>query len=109
MTRNFQHDEYDILARLCWSKNVRTEAGAPQQILLGASDPHYYLLLEVSTRLEYSTGAYGPDHEYFFMNRGSDNPVIIKVNSDTLLKRVLGRPKFGEIEVVKGKKGTQSA
>ena len=29
LSRNFQHDEYSILTRLCWSKNVRTEADAP--------------------------------------------------------------------------------
>ena len=29
LTRNFQHNDYRILTRLCWSKNVRIKADAP--------------------------------------------------------------------------------
>ena len=27
---NFQHKDYSVLTRLCWSKNIRTEQDTPQ-------------------------------------------------------------------------------
>jgi hypothetical protein len=36
---------FGLLYQLCWSKNVREEQDTPNQILLGAMDPHYCILL----------------------------------------------------------------
>ena len=66
LSSNFQHEEYSLLARLSWSKNVRTEQDAPRQILLGATDPHYCVLLGLSTWLEYSIGIHGAGKSFVF-------------------------------------------
>ena len=83
LTRNFQHSEYSCLARLCWSKNVRTEKDAPQQILLGASNCKYCVLLGLATWLELNIAHLGLDNPFIFNYRGAQNPVIIKENADT--------------------------
>lgn len=87
LTRSFQHDQYSVLARLCWSKNVRKEVDAPQQILLGASDPHYCVLLGLATWIEFSIQTYGRSNEFVFNYCGSNNPILIEENADTILKK----------------------
>ena len=108
LTRNFQHSEYSCLARLCWSKNVRTEKDAPQQILLGASNPHYCVLLGLSTWIELSIGISGRGNQFIFNYRGSNDPITIKDNADAILKKVLKRPEFELVEIIQGSKGTHS-
>ena len=108
LTRNFQHDEYSIITRLCWSKNVRTEADAPEQVLMGASHPNYCVLLGLATWLEFSVRAYGSGQKFVFNYRTLDCPIRIKENADKILKTVLSRPEFTNIELVTGKKGTHS-
>ena len=63
---NFHHDEYSILARLCWSKNIHTEADVQDQVLLGASYPHYCVLFWLATWIEYLVRAYGAKNKFVF-------------------------------------------
>ena len=55
---------FTLLARLCWSKNIYEERLTPNQILLGANDPKYCVLLALSIHLETwigrSTGCLSP-------------------------------------------------
>jgi hypothetical protein len=48
---------FALLCQLCWSKNVREERDAPDQILLGAMDPHYCILLAFAIFLELWIGS----------------------------------------------------
>ena len=89
-------------------KNVRTEKDAPQQILLGASNPHYCVLLGLSTWIELSIGISGRGTEFIFNYRGSTDPITIKENADTILKKVLKRPEFQLVKIIQGSKGTHS-
>ena len=75
LTTHFQHGEYSALARLYWSKNVRKEADAPQQILLGTSDPHYCVLLGLATWIAFFIQTHGRNNEFVFNYHGSDNPI----------------------------------
>jgi hypothetical protein len=49
------HHDYDFALKLMvkWSKNVMDERGCPPQILLGACDPDFCVLLHLSLYLEY--------------------------------------------------------
>ena len=108
LTCNFQNDECSILTRLCWSKNVRTEADAPEQILMGAQHPNYCVLLCLATWLDFSVRAYGSGQKFVFNYRSLHWFITIKENADKILKNVLSRPEFTNIELVTGKKGTHS-
>eukprot|EP00957_Ditylum_brightwellii_P078801 5992378-Ditylum_brightwellii.AAC.1 len=41
-----------LLVQICWSKNIKDEQDAPDQITLGAMDAHYCVLLALSDYLE---------------------------------------------------------
>jgi hypothetical protein len=43
---------FALLAKMCWSKNVREERDAPDQIVLGAMDFRYCILLALGVYLE---------------------------------------------------------
>ena len=104
LSSNFQHEEYSLLARLSWSKNVRTEQDALRKILLGAADPHYCVLLGLSTWLEYSIGVHGAGKSFVFAYKGLDEPETIKRNADSQLKGVLASGEFETVELVIGNK-----
>ena len=48
------HPDYDfaLLGQMCWSKNVNEERDAPDQIMFGANDPKYCVLLALAVHLE---------------------------------------------------------
>ena len=43
---------FALLCKMCWSKNVLEERDAPDQILLGAMDPDFCILLVLAIYLE---------------------------------------------------------
>ena len=59
LIRNFQHDEYSVLIRLCWSTSMRKGVNAPQYILLSASDPRYCVILGLATWIGLSIQTHG--------------------------------------------------
>ena len=85
---------------------MRTEADAPEQILMGASYPNYCVLLGLSTWLEFSLKAYGCGKKFVFNYRSLDFPVTIKENAEKILKKVLSWPEFQDVELLTGNKGT---
>ena len=43
---------FSALVKMCWSKNTTEEDESPEQILLGAMDPLFCLLIALGTHLE---------------------------------------------------------
>ena len=107
--KNRQHPEFSILNRLCWSKNLHEERDAPTQILIGAMDSNFCVLLGLASWLEFSIAKYGISEEWFWNYHNLDDPDSIKNRADTQLKKVLNSPAFTGVEsVYEGKKGTHS-
>jgi hypothetical protein len=67
------HGEYDfcLKTKVRWSKNVMEERQCPPQILLGAMDPVYCLLLNFAIYLE-ETLSRNPNQVYLFTDATSD-------------------------------------
>lgn len=107
LRRNFQHSEYSILTQMCWSKNIHEERDAPEQILLGASDPKYCVFLGLSTWMEYALKKHGKG-DFLFNYKAKQCSIQIKESADSNLKRVLQHPDFHAVEVSVGNKGTHS-
>jgi hypothetical protein len=107
LKRNFQHSDYSIFTQMCWSKNVHEERDAPDQILLGASDPRYCVLLGLATWMEHSLEKNGKGI-FLFNYKGHICPIRIKEAADSKLKMVIHDPDFGVVELTIGKKGTHS-
>ena len=76
-------DDWDFMkcCRLNWSKNVNEEWDAPNQILIGAMDPFYCVLLALAIWLEIYLGATG---------QGGLSPYVFRFNNN------LSVPKGGE-------------
>ena len=53
------HTEFDfaLKSKMCWSKNVFEERGAPDQIIFGAKDPHFCTILALAIHFEHSIGS----------------------------------------------------
>jgi len=95
--KNPQHPEFSILNRLCWSKNVHEERNAPTQILIGATDSNFCVLLGLASWLEFSIAKYGKSQEWFWNYQNLDDPDSIKNRADTQLKKVLNSPAFTRV------------
>ena len=105
---NQQHPMYSILCKLCWSKNVNDERDAPDQILLGAQNPSYCVLMSLSTWLEHfiSQGHMSVTNFAFGID-GQTNPELIKERASNFMKQIINDEEFINI-VVDGKRGTHS-
>ena len=70
------HGEFDfaLKTKVRWSKNVMEERQCPPQILLGAADPMFCLLLNFGVYLEVMLGLY-PDCTYLFTDSTTNNAV----------------------------------
>ena len=107
---NPEHPLYAALSQLCWSKNVQEERDAPDQIILGAMDAKYCVLLGLACWLEYfiATGNEGIS-EYLFAIEGTDDPAVINRRASNCLKYVLGDDDLVEMILeTGGKRGTHS-
>ena len=108
LKRNPDHEEYSLLARLCWSKNVREERDAPDQILIGAMHRNYCVLTSLATWLEYWIGSgNGVNKEFVFGVSGLEDPVIIKERATNGLKRIINDEEFVRT-FLESKRGTHS-
>lgn len=72
---------FTLLATMCWSKNVMDERDAPDQILLGAMDRRYCVLLGLAVYLE--TGEESP---FLFGIDGIDNPIALKKKASDFVR-----------------------
>ena len=107
LKQNHQHTEFSILVKLCWSKNVNEERDAPDQILLGAKNPKYCVLLGLSTWLEFwISNGHGNDTDFTFGIQGLTSPENIKIRATNALRNVINDAEFEC--TLKSKRGTHS-
>jgi len=69
-TNNFsQHPRFDfaLQTKLNWSKNVRDERDCPFQIVLGAMNTAFCMLLSLAIYLEVRFSTFGTDSKFLFM------------------------------------------
>lgn len=99
---------FALMAQLRWSKNVEEERDAPDQILLGAMDPNYCLLLALALYLEgWIELGEGQLAEYLFGSSGSTPKRTKKRCYSAVKKYVFDSREFVRAEV-EGKLGMHS-
>lgn len=87
---NPQFRRFSLLSRISWSKNIREERDAPDQILLGAMDTRYCILLSLGIYLElWCELGLGLTYPYLF---GTGNPE----NTKKLIANILKKDIWGE-------------
>eukprot|EP00957_Ditylum_brightwellii_P021816 1646015-Ditylum_brightwellii.AAC.1 len=70
LTHCFQFP-FVLLFQIHWSKNIKEKQDALDQIILGAIDAHYYILLALSAYLEeWTEGGDGQLTDYLFCGEG---------------------------------------
>jgi hypothetical protein len=97
---------FTLLAKMCWSKNVLEERDAPDQIVIGAMDRRYCILLALGIYLEvWMESEIGAANQYLF-GHADNAETTKKFVSDVLSKDVWDAPGFHR--VVEGPLGTHS-
>ena len=101
--------DFAITSALVWSKNVVTEEQCPQQILLGAMDPRYCVLIGMATWLEYALET-GELHTFAFEIDGMKAPKNIKDRASRFLNKIIKSQDFMAIieEFIIGPLGSHS-
>ena len=105
--KDIEHQNLSIITKLPWSKNVKTKKQAPWQILIGASDQHYCVLIGLAVWLEFMI-IYGQneDSDFVFAYSGCNDENAINRKASDIMKKVLNDPDFEVI--LEEKKGTHS-
>ena len=104
---NHQHPNFSILAKLCWSKNVNEERDAPDQILIGAMDTSYCVILALSTWLEFWIGmGHMGNTDFVFGIHGQNDAAVIKERASHCMRAILDEADFPIME--KGNISTHS-
>ena len=93
-----------LLGTMCWSKNVLDERDAPDQILIGAMDERYCILLALAEFLETNED---PSSFLFGIDREEDPKALKKKASDVLKFVVLTSGEF-QLTIPSGLLGTHS-
>lgn len=100
------YPNYGIIGRLCWSKNVHEDRDAPNQVLVGAMDRRYCVLIGLAMWLEHHFTHYPEENEYVFGIYGEDDPDLIKEHAYSGLVSIFKDGEFNAVD--DGKKGTHS-
>jgi hypothetical protein len=96
-----------LLCQLCWSKNVREERDAPDQILIGAMDPIYCILLSFSIFLELWIGSGEGLLSHYVFGKAGNTAETTKTGAYEALKtNVFDKDEFRR--VARGPLGTHS-
>ena len=96
---------FALVQRLPWSKNMCEERDAPFQILIGASDPTFCVILALAIHLETWAVNVAPDVDFLFAI--CDNPRNSKDYAGRVLRdEVLGDDKF--TKEIDGRLGSHS-
>jgi len=99
-----QYPEYGVIVKLCWSKTVMKERDAPDQVLIGAMDRRYRVLIGLSMWLEMHYMLNSENNEYIFGIDGRTNPISIKAKASSLLLSIFEDNEFNVVD--NGNKGT---
>ena len=99
---------FTLLAQMCWSKNVRDERDAPNQILLGAMDMRYCVLVGLAVHLEtWLESNAGLTTPFLFGIDGEEDPIRLNKSVSNFLKNnIFDNPAF--VRVRAGLLGTHS-
>ena len=112
-----QHDKFKAFAlqtKVSWSKNVLEERVCPDQILLGAMDADFCVLLALGCYLESRFSTYQQDHAVgrrflFGMGDEDDEPIRINERYQRILRKVWSENEMKELVAqVRGGIGTHS-
>ena len=83
-----------LLAKLRWSKNVRDERDCPNQVLFGAYNPAFCVILALAIRLEYFLGTEeGRDSPFVFMKKIPEEVSTEATGNDIALQKYLNKVK----------------
>ena len=104
--KDIEHNDLSLATKLPWSKNVSEYRQAPFQILVGASNAHYCVLLGLALWLEWMIMNGLDDSEFVYAYKGTDDPKAIKRDASNGTKKILKDPEFDVIR--DDKKGTHS-
>jgi regulator of replication initiation timing len=104
LTANDDND-FTLRSKLNWSKNVREERDAPNQIVIGAMDSLYCVLIGLAVWLEIFVGAGGRGEMSPFDFGMSDDfrvpeggEKVAKKIQEIFLKEIFCRPEFSTVE-----------
>ena len=90
LTSFFHFVFVSLLTQICWSKNVRTEQNIHDQIMLGAGNVDYCVLLGIASWLEFSLAAGWQDSSnYLFCYDGLNNHDAIKRAASSSMAAIL--------------------
>jgi hypothetical protein len=92
---------FALTCKMCWSKNVHEERDAPEQILLGAMDTRYCILLALAIYLEAWIGTGQGMVGTLLFNASDDNPTRVKA----LISEILRSEAFNSPDFVRMKDG----
>ena len=107
------HPDFDFAASMevRWSKNVLEERDCPPQILLGANDPDYCVLLAHVIYLEpWCSHGCGRHSKYLYCDdRHAGSPHKVKVNYQKRCRACFNHPEYLEVSrLIDGPCGTHS-
>jgi len=87
---------FALQCRMCWSKNITEERDAPDQILLGAMDPDFCVLLGLGVYMEnWMEHGNGINSRFLFSEDVDDaTPNRIKNNIQTIIREAVNSPDF---------------
>jgi hypothetical protein len=98
---------FSLMVKMCWSKNIHEERDAPEQILLGAMDRRYCILLALAVYLEVWIGSGQGMVGSLIFNTSEDDPVRSKKSVAEILRlEVFNNPNF--VRMKPGPLGTHS-
>ena len=83
------YPDWCITGKLNWSKNVVDERDCPHQVLIGAMDTRYDVLLNLGLWLKYHFELNPGENEFVFGYSGLDDPIRIKERLARQLKEIL--------------------
>ena len=86
-----------LTAKLCWSKNVHTEVDCPFQVVMGANNPLYCVLIGFAIHLETWLASVGMECEFLFGIGGDNNPERTSDNVQKYLAKLLKRQDFNRV------------
>jgi hypothetical protein len=95
---------FTLLATMCWSKNVLDERDAPDQLLLGAMDQRYCVLLGLAVWLEINKET----SPFLFGIGRIDDPDALKKKASDFVRDNVFRNEAFMPAIPSGKLGTHS-
>jgi hypothetical protein len=100
------HPQFDfaLSVKFCWTKNCFEERDAPDQIILGAMDFNFCLIVGLAVYLQYVYELTNAAQSEFLLYNTEEDPISVKKQvSDLLIRKVLTRDKWKKHQNAEGK------